>query len=249
MRVLIIEDELPAAKRLQKLLLKAEPEAEILEVIDSVEDSVAWFGQHKDPDLVFMDIQLADGQSFEIFRHCEFQSPIIFTTAYDEYALKAFKVNSLDYLLKPIDPEELCKGIAKYRRMTKLSYSPSLLRDLAQQLQPSFKERFVIKIGDQLRYVPVTDIAYFHATDGSIFLYTKTGKRFLIDQKMEDLDTLLNPKVFMRINRSFIVHLSSVNRIHTYFNGRYKLELNPDISEEVIVSRDRSRGFRNWLDA
>ncbi len=249
MKVLIIEDEQPAAKRLTKLLKGSQPDAEVLEVLDSVEDSVTWFQSHSEPDLVFMDIQLADGQSFEIFEQCSFESPVIFTTAYDEYALKAFKVNSLDYLLKPIDPEELKAALDKFDRKLASGVSSKLLKELRQQLQPSYKERFLIKIGDQLKYIPVRDVAYFQAKEGGVFLHTEMGKRLLIDHKLEDLEQLLDPAAFLRINRAFVIQLKSVQKIHSYFNSRYKLELNPATKEEVIVSRDRSKNFKKWLDA
>lgn len=252
MKVLIIEDERPAAKRLTKMVQKFRPKFEILETLDSVEGAVEWLETYKKPDLIFMDIQLADGLSFEIFGQTEVTSPIIFTTAYDEYALQAFKVNSLDYLLKPIDPEELEKALMQYDQYQQ-NNSPavdnSAITQLLQTLtQKEYKERFLVKIGQQLTYLKVSDIAYFYSEDGLIFACQHNGKRHNLDYTLDQLSAILNPADFFRINRKIITHLPSIKKIHTYFNSRLKLELAPATDMETIVSRDRVGDFKRWLD-
>ncbi len=252
MKVLIVEDERPAAKRLTKLVKQFRPEIEVLEVLDSVEHTVEWLETYKKPDLIFMDVQLADGVSFEIFGQTEVTSPIIFTTAYDEYALQAFKVNSLDYLLKPIDPEELEKALFQYDKYFKKNskvVDNSAIEQLLQTLtQKEYKERFLVKIGQQLTYLKVSDIAYFYSEDGLIFACQQNGKRHNLDYTLDQLIEVLNPADFFRINRKIITHLPSIKKIHTYFNSRLKLELFPATELETIVSRDRVGDFKRWLD-
>lgn len=252
MKVLIVEDERPAAKRLTKLVKQFRPEIEVLEVLDSVEHTVEWLETYKKPDLIFMDVQLADGVSFEIFGQTEVTSPIIFTTAYDEYALQAFKVNSLDYLLKPIDPEELEKALCQYDKYFKKNsnvVNNSAIEQLLQTLtQKEYKERFLVKIGQQLTYLKVSDIAYFYSEDGLIFACQQNGKRHNLDYTLDQLIDVLDPADFFRINRKIITHLPSIKKIHTYFNSRLKLELFPATELETIVSRDRVGDFKRWLD-
>lgn len=252
MKVLIIEDEKPAAKRLTKLVQQFRPEIDVLGMLDSVESAVEWLETYKKPDLIFMDVQLADGVSFEIFGQTEVTSPIIFTTAYDEYALQAFKVNSLDYLLKPIDPEELEKALCQYDKYylnNNKAVDNSAIEQLLQTLtQKEYKERFLVKIGQQLTYLKVSDIAYFYSEDGLIFACQENGKRHNLDYTLDQLMDLLNPAYFFRINRKIITHLPSIKKIHTYFNSRLKLELSPSTELETIVSRDRVGDFKRWLD-
>ncbi|MEM1120026.1 MAG: LytTR family DNA-binding domain-containing protein [Bacteroidota bacterium] len=252
MKVLIIEDERPAAKRLAKLVKQFRPAVDILEMIDSVENAVEWLDTYKKPDLIFMDVQLADGVSFEIFGQTEVTSPIIFTTAYDEYALQAFKVNSLDYLLKPIDPEELEKALCQYddyyqnqRKTVDNSSIEQLLQSLTKR---EYKERFLVKIGQQLTYLKVQDIAYFYSEDGLIFACQHSGKRHHLDYTLDQLGEILDPADFFRINRKIITQLPSIKKINTYFNSRLKLELAPTTELETIVSRDRVGDFKRWLD-
>lgn len=252
MKVLIIEDEKPAAKRLTKMVKTCRPDCEIIDTLDSVEVAVDWLKNHSKPDLIFMDVQLADGISFEIFGQTEVTSPIIFTTAYDEYALQAFKVNSLDYLLKPIDPEELDKALCQYDKYTRQgnkTVNNSAIEHLLQTLtKKEYKERFLVKIGQQLTYLKVNDIAYFYSEDGLIFACQQNGKRHNLDYTLDQLADLLNPNDFFRINRKIITHLPSIKKIHTYFNSRLKLELAPNTTLETIVSRDRVSDFKKWLD-
>ena len=252
MKVLIVEDEKPAAKRLTKMVKSFRADWEITGVVDSVESAVNWLDTYKKPDLIFMDIQLADGVSFEIFGQTEVTSPIIFTTAYDEYALQAFKVNSIDYLLKPIDPEELEKAICQYDKYHQNNTKPvdnTAITQLLQSLtQKEYKERFLVKIGQQLTYLKVEDIAYFYSDEGLIFACQANGKRHNLDYTLDQLIDALNPDDFFRINRKIITHLPSIKKIHTYFNSRLKLELAPATDLETIVSRDRVSDFKKWLD-
>jgi len=252
MKVLIIEDEKPAAKRITKLVLALDSNIEITEVIDSVEDALAWFNANPMPDLAFMDIQLADGLSFDIFKGADVTCPVVFTTAYDEYALEAFKVNSIDYLLKPIDPEALDRAWKKYKSL-KGSTSSDILGLLdsfrSQTAQKKYKERFLVKKGDGFKYLTADETAYFYAEGGLTFMISQKGERHIVDDKMDKLSTSLNPKNFFRINRKLIINERSVGDISNYFNSRLKLTLKPKFDEEVIVARDRVSGFKSWLGA
>ena len=250
-KVLIIEDEQPAAKRIKKLVKDLDPNIEIIEVIDSVEDAVEWFKNNAMPDLAFFDIQLADGLSFSIFEKAKVTCPVIFTTAYDQYAIKAFKVNSIDYLLKPIEPEALQNAWKKFQSLTKES-GPNLQEMMAafQQMnqKKNFKERFLIKKGDGFKYLTINEVAYFLSDGGLTFLIDKTGKRFIVDDKMDSLEAALDPHHFFRINRKFIISENSVSKISNYFNSRLKLELLPVSKEEVVVARERVSEFKKWLN-
>ncbi|MEM6965994.1 MAG: LytTR family DNA-binding domain-containing protein [Bacteroidota bacterium] len=251
MKTLIIEDERPAALRLTKLIQKAAPHADIVEVIDSVEASVKWLNHFEQPDLIFMDIQLADGLSFDIFQQTIIKSPVIFTTAYDQYTLKAFKVNSVDYLLKPIDPDELKKALTKYEQIyhQPQQYDQSAIYQLIQNIQKKkYKERFLVKTGQQFSYVPINDIAYFYSEDKVVCAQNNNGKRHILDYTLDQLEDCLDPDAFFRINRKYITKLSAIKKINTYFNSRLKLQLLPAPNAEVIVSRERVGNFKNWLD-
>lgn len=252
MNFLIVEDEKPAAKRLSKLIKKFRQKANIIEILDSVEETVKWLDNHDRPDLIFMDIQLADGISFEIFNQTEINTPIIFTTAYDEYALQAFKVNSIDYLLKPIDPDELEQAIEQfdsYRQGKEKVFNRSTIEQLLNTIaKKDYKERFLVKTGQQLTYLPVKDIAYFYSQDGLIFACQENGKRHNLDYTLDQLGDVLSPDHFFRINRKIITHIKAIKKIHTYFNSRLKLELFPKSSLETVVSRDRVNDFKKWLD-
>ena len=251
MKALIIEDERPAALRLTKLIQQQNPNAEIIEVIDSVEAAVNWLNVSEQPDLIFMDIQLADGLSFDIFRQTEIKSPVIFTTAYDQYALKAFKVNSVDYLLKPIDPDELTKALEKYEQVyhQPSNYNLADLADLMKNIQQKkYRERFLVKTGQQFSYIPVENIAYFYSEDKIVCAKNKNGKRHILDYTLDQLEGCLDPDAYFRINRKYITQLSAIQKINTYFNSRLQLELQPSPSDAVIVSRERVSNFKDWLD-
>ncbi len=250
-KILIIEDEKPAAKRLVKLVQSLATNIKILGQIDSVEDAVIWLQTFDSPDLIFMDIQLADGLSFSIFDKVKVTTPVIFTTAYDQYAIKAFKVNSIDYLLKPIDPKELNAAWNKFLQLE--NKSPIDLNALLQsfqnaQQQQTFKERFLIKIGEQYKYLTIDKVAYFYSEGGATYLMTHQQKNYLIDDKLDALESQLNPTSFFRINRKFIISINAIHKIHSYFNSRLKLDLTPKSKAEIIVARDRVMAFKAWLN-
>lgn len=251
MKVLIIEDELPAAKRISQLVVKHRPDAQILEIIDSVESAVHWLNTFPPPDLIFMDIQLADGLSFDIFTQTEIKSPVIFTTAYDQYTLKAFKFNSVDYLLKPIDEEDLELALRQFEKFHQQgkSFDQNAIQQLLDAVQQKeYKERFLVKIGQQLSYVTTEDIAYFYSEDGLVHAKNNVGKKHILDYTLDQLEGLINPKEFFRINRKLITRLESISKISTWFNSRLKLDLRPRIEFDVIVSRERVSDFKKWLD-
>ncbi|EAY26881.1 LytR/AlgR family response regulator transcription factor [Microscilla marina] len=261
MKVLIIEDEAPASRRLQKLITEIDPQIEVLEVLDSIEASVQWLGQHATPEVIFMDIQLADGVSFDIFEQVQIQTPVIFTTAYDNYSLKAFKVNSIDYLLKPINKTALTQSIEKYRQL-KNQFSTSnyqqqignLLETLSlgatgQNNTNAYKNRFLVKLGDRLESVAESDIGYFQAKDKMVLLITQQNKKYPIDYSLDDLERLLHLAHFFRINRQFIVRIDAIQSIHTYFNGKLKVILTPEVqNQDIVISREKSTQFKQWLD-
>ncbi len=259
MDILIIEDEYPAAERLQQLLGRLDEPIEVVDVLDSVESAIRWFAEHPAPDLILSDIQLSDGLSFDIYEKVVIKSPIIFTTSYDEYAIQAFKVKSIDYLLKPIKFEELDKAIAKYKQL-KSEFSEEenaskierLLDNLQQSGQQSagrrHKKRFLVKKGEQL--VPISDdeIAYFYTENELVFLFTPEGKKYVVDYTLEQLDGLVDTEKFFRINRQYLIHLEAIQQIHTYFNSRLKLNLQPAPTDEVIVSKGKAKAFKQWLE-
>lgn len=252
MKLLIIEDEQPAARRLTRLIADAQPTWQVLDVIDSVEDAVSWFRNMDAPDLVFMDIELADGQSFVIFEQVEVSAPVIFTTAYDQYAVKAFRVNGIDYLLKPIDKGDLGQAIDRFLN-TRQSADQQQYQQLLALLQQggggtAYKERFMVKVGDQLKYVPVADIAYFYSDAGTTSLVTADSREFVVDYTLDQLKEFLDPAQWYRINRKLVVSLKSIERIYSWFNSRLKLDLQPRASFDVVVARERVNDFKAWLD-
>ena len=251
MKVLIVEDESMAAKRLVTLLEKIDPEIEVLAKLDSVKRAVAWLGENK-ADLLFFDIQLADGLSFEILEQVEVTSPIVFTTAFDEYAIQAFKLNSVDYLLKPIDPEELENALSKYKDLFASKEAPSMnmamIEQAMQMMTKKHKERFVVKIGEHIRTLPVAETAYFFSQEKATYLQTIEKNRFIIDYTLEQVEQLIDPEKFFRINRKYLVSLEAVKDIVTYSNSRLRLILNHSDEMDAIVSRDKVQEFRKWLD-
>jgi DNA-binding LytR/AlgR family response regulator len=254
MNVLIIEDEYPAAERLERMLERADPTIRVSAVLESVEVATDWLRTNVAPDLILSDIQLSDGLSFEIYEHVLVQSPIIFTTSYDEYAIRAFKHKSIDYLLKPIKFEELQRAIEKYRTL----HSVPTVTDHAARLEKlldtlshsgrTYKKRFLVKKGEQL--IPVADeaVAYLYTENELVYLITHGSKKYVVDYTLEQLDGLLDPTHFFRINRQFIVSLAAVQQIHTYFSSRLKLQLQPTASTDVVVSKGQVKGFKAWLE-
>lgn len=256
MKILIVEDEPFAQDELKRLLSKAlkENTYEIVACLDSVEDSVIWLEENPQPDLVFMDIQLSDGLSFEIFEHVDIPVPIIFTTAYDEYAIKAFKLNSIDYLLKPIKFVALKNAVSKFETIkgqyvnSAISTNGELRDKLLNRREPDYKMRFVAKIGDQIRHISIEDTSYFYAEDNLVYLVSTDNKHFIIDYSLEQLTKVLNPDLFFRATRSHIVKIDSIKKVHKYFNSRLKLELIPPFKEEVLVPRAKVNAFIEWMD-
>lgn len=251
MNILLIEDEIPAYLRLQKLLLKQLPEAQISEQIESISDAVSYFENQPEPTLIFMDIQLADGLSFSIFEQVEIQCPIIFTTAFDQYTLKAFKVHSIDYLLKPIEEQALVNALAKFERYYKKENQlpEQVIRQLVDQLeQPTYRERFLVKTGSSLTYLSTGDIAYFYSDQSLVFARKKDQKQHHLDTSLDQLEQQLDPKQFFRISRKAIVNIEAILKIDTFFNGRLLLHLLPVSDFQSTVSRDRVAAFKAWLD-
>ncbi len=248
-KVLIIEDEIPAREHLTRILKEIQPGFEILDRLDSVQAAVSWLSQHQ-ADLIFLDIHLSDGNSFSIFEKIAVQTPIIFTTAYDEYALKAFKVNSIDYLLKPIDEDDLRQSLEKYRTLT--AETPranieALIKTLAQPPK-TYQERFMVHRGERLMSVLTDQIAYFEGEDRYVYLVKKDGARYIVQYRLSDLEALLDPRHFFRLNRSFIANFDAINTMVNLSKSRIKVELNPNAKRAVIVSSDFSQRFKEWLN-
>ncbi len=249
MKVLIIEDEQPAAHKLIRLLEEADKQIEVIDVLASIEQTINWLAVHPGPELIFMDIQLEDGISFEIFETCKIQTPVIFTTAYDEYALKAFKVNSIDYLLKPIAPDDLKAALDKFNVLHRQQANYSRLESIISQLQPKTKERFLIKIGEHYRSVQTLSIHCFFIMERNTFIQTDTGKTYPIDYSLDRIEQLVDPGQFFRINRNFIVNFSAIQDILIYSSGRLKIILNGwTEKEDILVSRERVTEFKKWMD-
>ena len=251
MKVLIIEDEAPAFRRLQKILEEVDSTIEIVEVIDTVEDSVRWLRNHTAPELIFMDIQLSDGISFEIFEQAKITSPVIFTTAFDEYMLRAFKVNSIDYLLKPIKKDDLAHSLRKYAGM-KETFSANGSGDLNELIRNihlsdrKYKTRFLVKKGEQLLSVQSDDIAFFFARNGIIHLQTREGKVYLVDFTLDELEKQLDPDYFYRANRQFILHFSAIKTVHKWYKSKLLIEPLQSVDEKIIVSAERASAFKQW---
>lgn len=252
MKVLIIEDEAPAFRRLQKVLEEVQPGIEIVEVLDSVEESIKWFNNHNAPDLIFMDIQLSDGLSFEIFENIKIYQPVIFTTAFDEYMLKAFKVNSIDYLLKPIKKEDLAQSIQKFHEM-KSAFGNKELPDLNELISKikvddrKYKARFLAKQGEKLVSVEAGNIAYFQTRHGVVHLVTMQSKRYLMDQNLDELGLQLDPDKFFRANRQYLINFSAIKTVHKYHKGKLLVELLLATDESLTVSSEKAGIFREWL--
>lgn len=244
MKVVIIEDEKLSADFLKTLLKRINQEIEIVEIIESVEDAVLFFNQSHKVDLVFVDIHLSDGNSFDIFNKVELEIPIIFTTAYDEYAIKAFKLNSIDYLLKPIGVTELKAAIEKFNKWN----LPIEEMDINSKLSSKYKERFLVKHGDSLTLLYNSDISFFYSEDSYTFIYSNTGKKYIIDFRMDELESILNPKEFFRISRKTIIKIDSIDKVNTYFNNRLIINSNFLPEEGGIVSRERVSAFKKWLE-
>jgi two-component system, LytTR family, response regulator len=247
MKVLIVEDEEPAAQRLVQLIKKAEPTAEILGILDSVKGVVKWLSKHAAPDLLFLDIQLADGLSFEIFDWVDIPSPVIFCTAYDAYAIQAFKHNSVDYLLKPTDLEEVSTALGKFRRW-KGELRNSGIASMIEELKPIYKERFLVKIGEHIKTVPVSEISFFYSLEKATFCQTVGGNVYLLDPSLEKVEKMLNSKDYFRVNRKYLISIFSIQDIISYNNSRLRIILKGSKETDCIVARERVNDFKAWLD-
>lgn len=250
MKIIIIEDEKPSARRLTRMLESLDKK--VLTTLHSVEESIIWFQENEHPDLIMLDIQLSDGLSFEIFEQVSVNSAIIFTTAYDEYALKAFKLNSIDYLLKPIDVDELENAIDKFSG-NHMNNSPlqvdldQIRKLLVNPLEKNYKQRFTIKVGQHIKMIPIDQVECFYSENKGTYIATKGNRNFLIDGALEDVETSLDPEKFFRVSRKFYVNINAIKDIVSYTNSRLKLVLESFSESEIIVSREKVKDFKKWI--
>jgi DNA-binding LytR/AlgR family response regulator len=249
MRTIIIEDENLTALRLKSLLHKYDPAIEVMALLPSVQESIAWLKSHQEPDLIFMDIHLEDDLAFKIFEQVNLTVPVIFTTAYDEYMIQAFKVNSIDYLLKPVNYDELVQALHKFQTLKRQFGQPNVetLLQMISQKEPAYKSRFMITVGTRIRSIETEDIAYFYSEEKLTFMVTKEGQNLPVDFSLDKLTTLLNPRDFFRISRQFLVSFHSIQSVQAHIKGKLKLELQPKCRLEVFVSGDRMTDFKEWL--
>ncbi len=249
MKVLILEDETLAADRLESLLREVQSDAQVVARIKSIESAVEWLQTNPHPDLILSDIKLLDGLSFDIFSQVEVSKPVIFTTAYDQYAIRAFEVNSVDYLLKPVEKEKLQKALSKLQN-SKEQPAPDFAEVLnfIKSNQASYKSRFMVRLGQRIVAITSEKIGYFYSENKLTYIVTLDGKKYPIDQPLDELIDLLDPKRFFRVNRQFIVAFDSIAEIHPYFKGRIKIVLQPKSEEEVVISSDRTPEFKKWID-
>lgn len=255
MNIFIVEDEELAVKKLQKTLQAIADDLVVVGTADSIEASVEWLRSNARPDLILMDIELADGQSFEIFNRIDVMSPVIFTTSYDEFALKAFKVNSVDYLLKPIQKDELEAAITKFKSLRHVyagqqqdrTQITAIVKELQQTLQKEHRKRFLVKHMQKLVSVDVNNIAYFYSDERLSFFKTFDDKKYVIDYTIDEIEGMVDPDQFFRINRAFLVSVKSVDQINDYFGNRLKLGLKPVIDKEALVSREKVTEFKTWM--
>lgn len=251
MNAIIIEDEKPSARRLMRML--ESKAVNVLTMLHSVEESIKWFESNKHPEVIFLDIQLSDGLSFEIFDKIDIKSAIIFTTAYDEYALQAFKLNSIDYLLKPIDEDELDAALTQFKNQQKVSKNVQLNFDdikklLTNPVEREYKKRFTVKIGQHLRMIPIDEIECFFSENKGTYAHTFEGRNYLLDTTLEQLEGELEPKTFFRINRKFFINIHAIKDIISYTNSRLQIKLNSYKDQDVIVARERVKDFKLWLE-
>ncbi|MEM6360787.1 MAG: LytTR family DNA-binding domain-containing protein [Bacteroidota bacterium] len=252
MNILIIEDETLAAEKLENLLKELDASVNILGKLKSIETVTDWFESSGDkPDLIISDIRLLDGLSFEIFKQVDYKGAVIFTTAYDQYAIKAFEVNSIDYLLKPVQKEKLKNSLEKFKSLNSAMESPFPYEELVAMIkgqQQEYKSRFMVRTGNKIVAVPVEKISYFYSQNKLTYIVTHDNKKYPLDQPLEVIDKQLDPKQFFRANRQFIITFESVDEIHPYFKGRVKINLKHQPDEEIIISAEKSPEFKKWLD-
>lgn len=252
MKVVIVEDEHLSASKLEKMILKYDPKIEILEKLESVESSVSWLKENETPDLIFLDIQLTDGTSFDIIKEVELHCPAIFTTAFDQYALEAFKFQSIDYLIKPISQEKLENSLEKLKKMkdsfSNSSIDYSQILNAVKGIRKDYKSRFLVKSGSVMKSVSVEDIAYFYSEDKLVYLKAKAGLRYFINETLDELESILNPSNFFRINRQYILNFEVIQKVHPHFNSRLKIEFTPAPDEDIYISNRRATPFKEWMD-
>lgn len=251
MKIVVIEDEKLAAERLVDMIHQYDQSIEVLATLDSVKRSVEWFNNNEHPDLAFFDIQLSDGLSFEIFERTIVDCPVIFATAFNEYAIRAFKVNSVDYLLKPIDNDDLSKAIDKFKKNfngKEAAHQKQVFDRVLHLLTNNYKQRFVIKVGEHIRSVAADNILYFYSLEKATFLHTADDHNYVIDYSLEQVEDLVDPGRFFKINRKFMITIDSIDDIITYSNSRLKVELKHSDDQDVIVAREKVKQFKKWLD-
>lgn len=253
MKVLIIEDEALAAEKLQSTLKAVSPDCDVVGVLNSVDASIEWLENNDEPDIILSDIHLADGICFNIYSSVQLNCPIIFTTAYEKYAIQAFEVNSIDYLLKPVQEDRLKAALEKYDSLkgSQSADRNALFEEFKAMLSSSnkeYKSRFLCKIGNKIKSVPIEKIAYFYSKDKMTFIVDNSNNRLPVNNTLDEIDQLIDPKNFFRVNRQFISHYDAISEIHPYFKGRLKIKLSPNIEEDIVVSAERSPLFKSWLD-
>lgn len=247
MKILICEDEAPASKQISKHIKEVQEDAEIVAAVETGEEALSVMRKY-DLDLIFMDVELADGPCFETLDKIEISTPIIFTTAYDEYALKAFKLNSIDYLVKPISRDDIARGFQKYQKM-KQAFDDGLAFKFTKEIlhDTNYKDRFLVKLGRKLFPLHIDDIAYFMASDKLVWLVTKERKKYIISFTLTELEEMLNPEIFFRLNRQFITHIDSVKDLEPYFKGQVTVNLTPPVEDEIVISRSKTPELKDWL--
>lgn len=251
MNIIIIEDEKPSARRLQRMLSALNMETDVM--LHSVEESIDWFKNNKHPELIFLDIQLSDGLSFEIFEAIDIKSSVIFTTAYDEYALQAFKLNSIDYLLKPIDEDDLKKAVEKFNERIPKQQSVTLdfndiKKLLVNPIEREYKKRFSVKVGQHLKLINSDDIECFYSENKGTYVFTNEGRNYLLDSTLEQIEAELEPKTFFRVSRKFFVNINAIKDMISYTNSRLQVKLNTFNEQDIIVARERVKDFKDWLE-
>ena len=251
MNIIIIEDEKPSARRLQRMLSALNMETDVM--LHSVEESIDWFKNNKHPDLIFLDIQLSDGLSFEIFEAIDIKSSVIFTTAYDEYALQAFKLNSIDYLLKPIDEDDLKKAVEKFNERMPKQQSVTLdfndiKKLLVNPIEREYKKRFSVKVGQHLKLINSDDIECFYSENKGTYVFTNEGRNYLLHSTLEQIEAELEPKTFFRVSRKFFVNINAIKDMISYTNSRLQVKLNTFNEQDIIVARERVKDFKDWLE-
>ncbi|GMQ25443.1 LytTR family DNA-binding domain-containing protein [Algoriphagus sp. oki45] len=249
MNILIIEDEKPAANRLIRMLREYFPSATLIGDLDTVSRAVRWLEENPAPELIFCDIQLADGISFEIFEKVKVSSPVIFTTAFDQYAIRAFQVNAIDYLLKPIDPKDLERAVEKFRSQNlRPNLDLEVIKSLLQPKEKLYKSRFLVKFGEKIQSIPVEEVAFFFSEERVTFLQTFSGKKYVLDSTLEQVESQVDPETFFRLNRKYISHIDAIEEVLTYSNSRLKIKLIHSADSDILVSREKVAELKAWMD-